>query len=180
MNNVFDNPNYYIEEIKRIRIPKEIMEEKKLEHSGKTMLCAWLTKLCPAKCQSCFFRSNMYKDNNDIKEKYELSEDGVNKLIKFVNESNNSYLMLSGGGEPMIRKDAVNKIIREVKTDRIVIVTSGIWANTKEHAEATINELSSFLKLTVNVLIVQIAYRVVAPVTVASTPKLYDVPSPFA
>lgn len=140
MVNVFSNPQYYIDEIKNVRIPEEVMEEKKAEHSGKTMLCSWITKLCPAKCSACFFKSNMYKEDK-VKEKYELSDVGVDNLIKFVNDSNNSYFMLSGGGEPMIRPDVINKIIREVKTDRIVIVTSGIWANTRENAEKYIKEL---------------------------------------
>ena len=140
MENVFSNPQYYIDQIKEVRIPKEIMEEKKHEHSGKTMLCSWVTKLCPAKCSSCFFKSNMYIGDR-VKEKYELSDVGVENLIRFVNESNNSYLMLSGGGEPMIRPKVINKIIRETKTDRIVIVTSGIWAGTKENAEKYIDEL---------------------------------------
>ena len=140
MNNIFNNPEYYLKELENVKIPNDVIEEKKLEHSGKTMLCAWITKLCPAKCTACFFKSNMYKDNM-VKEKYELSDVGVNNLIKFVNESNNSYLMLSGGGEPMIKPDIVNKIIRETKTERIVIVTSGIWARTKENAEKYIDEL---------------------------------------
>lgn len=138
--NVFNEPKKYMELIKKVRIPEEIKEEKKLEHSGKSMLCAWLTKLCPAKCSACFFKSNMYKEEFPT-EKYELSENGVDNLIKFINDSNNSYLMLSGGGEPMIRPREVNKIIRETKTDRIVIVTSGIWANTYANAEKYIDEL---------------------------------------
>lgn len=138
--NVFNSPKQYLEEIKKVRIPEDIMEEKKLEHSGKSMLCAWVTKLCPAKCSACFFRSNMYKDDAPS-EKYELSDVGLDNLIQFINDSNNSYLMLSGGGEPMIRPKAVNKIIRETKTDRIVIVTSGIWGNTYENAEKYIDEL---------------------------------------
>lgn len=138
--NVFNNPKKYLEYLKMVRVPTEIMNEKKMEHSGKSMLCAWITKLCPAKCSACFFKSNMYKDDAPT-EKYELSDVGLENLIKFINDSNNSYLMLSGGGEPMIRPKSINKIIRETKTDRIVIVTSGIWANTYENAEKYIDEL---------------------------------------
>ena len=144
MNNVFNNPVSYLDAIKEIRIPKDIIENKKIEYSGKTMLCSWITKLCPAKCSACFFKSNMYKDN-DLQERYELSEDGIDKLIKFINDSNNSYLMLSGGGEPMIRPKAINKIVKEAKSERIVIVTSGIWANTYENAEKYIDELFNSL-----------------------------------
>ena len=138
--NVFDEPSKYLKYLKDVRIPREIIEQKKLEQSGKSMLCAWVTKLCPAKCTACFFKSNMYKDDFP-KEKYELSTEGVENLISFINDSNNSYLMLSGGGEPMIRPDVINKIVRESKTDRIVIVTSGIWGNTYSNATKYIDEL---------------------------------------
>ena len=140
MNNVFNRPKFYYNILNEIKLPSDLIEQKKLELSGKSMLCAWLTKLCPARCSKCFFKSNMYKELYP-KEKYEISLEGVNNLIQFINDSNNSYLMLSGGGEPMIKHDYVNKIIREAKTDRIVIVTSGIWANTKMHAEKIIDEL---------------------------------------
>lgn len=136
MKNVFSTPKAYIEEIKQIQVP----QKKRKKYQGKSMLCAWLTKLCPARCESCFFKSNMYRDGTPD-EKYQFSQYGLERLIKFINASNNSYLMLSGGGEPMVRKDAVNEIIRRVKTDRIVIVTSGIWAKTYSSAKSTIKEL---------------------------------------
>lgn len=82
----------------------------------------------------------MYHDGTPD-EKYQFSDYGVDRLIQFINDSNNSYLMLSGGGEPMVRKDIVNRIVREVKSDRIVIVTSAIWAKTFESAKSTIAEL---------------------------------------
>lgn len=133
---MFNKPMEIIKEVKKIKMD----EKKQKKFNSKSILCAWITKLCPAQCESCFFKSNMYKDTN-IKEKYELSNLGVEKLIKFVNDSNNSYLMLSGGGEPMIRPDVINKIIKRVKTDRIVIVTSGIWAKDYNHARKEIGKL---------------------------------------
>ena len=136
MKNIFDRPCYYIEQVKKVRVP----EKKRKKFNSKSMLCAWVTKLCPARCESCFFKSNMYH-NGVPDEKYQFSQYGVDRLIKFINDSNNSYLMLSGGGEPMVRKDIVNEIIRRVKSDRIVIVTSAIWAKTYASAEKTIDEL---------------------------------------
>ncbi len=152
--NIFNNSKYYLDLIDKVRINEELIEEKKGEYSGKTILCAWLTKLCPAKCSKCFFKSNMYKDA-EPSEQYELSEEGVDRLIQFVNDSNNSYLMLSGGGEPMIRPQHVNKIVRDTKTDRIVIVTSGIWANNYQMAEKYIADLyESFKARNTNVKLV--------------------------
>ena len=136
MMNIFDRPCYHIKQIKKVRIPKG----KRKKFNSKSMLCAWVTKLCPARCESCFFKSNMYHDGTPD-EKYQFSEYGVDRLIQFINDSNNSYLMLSGGGEPMVRKNIVNRIVREVKSDRIVIVTSAIWAKTYESAKKTIDEL---------------------------------------
>lgn len=136
MKNIFDRPCYYIEQVKKVRVP----EKKRKKFNSKSMLCAWVTKLCPARCESCFFKSNMYHSGVPD-EKYQFSQYGVDRLIKFINDSNNSYLMLSGGGEPMVRKDIVNEIIRRVKSDRIVIVTSAIWAKTYASAEKTIDEL---------------------------------------
>lgn len=136
MKNIFDRPCYHIKQVKKVRIP----EKKRKKFNSKSMLCAWVTKLCPARCESCFFKSNMYHDGKPD-EKYQFSQYGVDRLIQFINDSNNSYLMLSGGGEPMVRKDIVNEIIRRVKSDRIVIVTSAIWAKTYQSAEKTIDEL---------------------------------------
>lgn len=127
MKNIFDRPCYYIEQVKKVHVP----EKKRKKFNSKFMLCAWVTKLCPARCESCFFKSNMYHSGTPD-EKYQFSQYGVDRLIKFINDSNNSYLMLSGGGEPMVRKDIVNEIIRRVKSDRIVIVTSAIWAKAYE------------------------------------------------
>lgn len=136
MENIFNRSIYNIEQVKKVRIP----EKKRKKFNSKSMLCAWVTKLCPAHCESCFFKSNMYHDGIPD-EKYQFSQYGTDRLIKFINDSNNSYLMLSGGGEPMVRRDIVNQIIREVKTDRIVIVTSAIWARTYESAKRVIDEL---------------------------------------
>lgn len=146
MMNIFSNPNDYIESIKKIRIPKG----KQKKFNSKSMCCAWVTKLCPARCKSCFFKSDMYHDGKPS-EKYQFSDYGTERLIEFINDSNSSYLMLSGGGEPMIRRDIVNRVVREAVTDRIVVVTSGIWARTYKVTQDIIAELyKSFKSRTVS------------------------------
>ena len=95
----------------------------------------YLTKLCPANCEHCFSRSNMHRSSG-IEEKYQFSEYGVERLIKFINDSNSLYVMMSGGGEPMIHKKAVNSIIRQAKTDRIVIVTNYYLLFSNEEAKS--------------------------------------------
>lgn len=135
-NNIFNKSSRYIEELKNVVIPLD--KRKKFE--GKTLLCAWLTKLCPAKCECCFFRSDM-NHNYNIEEEYQYSKEGVEKLIQFINDSNNSYIMLSGGGDPMVHIEGVNEIVSRAKSDRIVIVTSGFWANTYENAKKHIDDI---------------------------------------
>lgn len=141
MNNIFDNPQKYLNELKNIVIPLE----KRKKFNGKTLLCAWLTKLCPAKCECCFFRSDM-NHNCKFEEEYQFTDDGVDRLINFINDSNNSYIMLSGGGDPMVHRNGVNRVIREAKSDRIVIVTSGFWAKTLEEAQERIDEVYKMYK----------------------------------
>lgn len=136
MEKIFDNAKFYLEQIKNIRIK----EERRKEIDGKSMITVWLTKLCPANCEHCFSKSNMHQ-NSELKEKYQFSDYGVKRLIDFINDSNNSYLMMSGGGEPMMHKEAVKTIIEKASTNRIVIVTNGIWAKSYENAEKTIAEL---------------------------------------
>ena len=136
MNNIFNNPRFYLEQIKNVRISHQLRKSI----TGKSMITVWLTKLCPADCKHCFSKSNMHMESG-LKEKYHFSDYGIQQLIKFINDSNNSYVMMSGGGEPMVHKKAVNEIVRNAKTERIVIVTNGIWARDCENAEMTIKEL---------------------------------------
>ena len=72
MMNIFDRPCYHIKQVKKVRIPKG----KRKKFNSKSMLCAWVTKLCPARCESCFFKSNMNHDGTPD-EKYQFSEYGV-------------------------------------------------------------------------------------------------------
>lgn len=140
MENLFNNSKKYLNEIKHIKVQKN----KRKEINGKSMITVWLTKICPANCEHCFSKSSMHK--NHLKEKYQFSNDGVKKLIKFVNDSNNSYIMMSGGGEPMIYSEAVNKILQNVISDRIVVVTNGIWAYSYGAAENKVKELYNSFK----------------------------------
>lgn len=139
--NIFENPKYYLKAIHDGAVMNtQIISRLRDEFSGKAMMCAWLTKDCPLKCKSCFFRSNMNRGEL-LDEECCLSDEGIERLIHFVNESNNGYLMLSGGGDPMMVPKKVHKLITECESDRIVIVTSAFWAATPSSAEKTIDDL---------------------------------------
>ncbi|MEG2270572.1 MAG: SIR2 family protein [Bacilli bacterium] len=141
MKNIFNTPKEYINELISTRVfPTEMVEKSKSEYNGKSMMCAWITKLCPLECEKCFFKSNM-NHRYMLEEEYQLSKEGIQKLIAFVNASNSGYLMLSGGGDPMMCPDNVCEILEKVETNRIVIVTSGFWAKNKKYAETMVSKL---------------------------------------
>ena len=141
MINIFNDPSKYLHEFYQKSIfSQEVIDAMAREFKGLSMMCVWLTKLCPLQCEKCFFRSNMKHDGLK-KEEYQFSDAGMDKLIAFINASNNGYLMLSGGGDPMVCIDHVVRLIKETKSRRIVIVTSGFWGKTETLARKNLNML---------------------------------------
>lgn len=141
--NIFLNPEKYVQEIiEKIRIPKE--NRKKFE--GKSLASIFPTKFCDAGCAHCFFKSSK-KIEKDPQEQYEFSDEGIDKFIDFINKSNNGYLLVIGGGEPFNNFGQIIKIIEKVKTDRLILVTNGMWAKDYKKAKKMIFEIyESFLK----------------------------------
>lgn len=133
--NVFDNSRKYLDEITSTA---RINNIEKLE--GKSFICAFFTKKCRAGCKFCFFKSN-FRGLDDIEESYQMTEEGFKNFIKFINDSNNGYLLLSGGGEPFEKSDYVIRTVKEAKTDQIVMVTNGFWAKDYDAAKEMIDKL---------------------------------------
>jgi len=139
MINVFDNPLKYLDEI------SENIQFKSIDyHTGKSMAVVFFTKICKAGCPFCFFRSDS-NESVEIIEEQELSRKGFNNLMSFINSSNISILQISGGGEPFEKPEYILETIEKANVDKIVIVTSGYWANNYEKAEKFINEMNSKL-----------------------------------
>ena len=140
-DNIFNYPEKYIKEIvEKVRIPKE----KRKKFPGKTMAFLFLTKFCDVECAHCFFKSRKNVNNKHSKE-YEFTEEGLNNVINFINASNNGYLSVLGGGEPFNRYDYILEIVKRVKTDRMILVTSGNWAVNYEEAKKKILEIKEAL-----------------------------------
>lgn len=141
MDNIFLNPRKYLQEFYDNTIfSQEIIGNLMQDFKGLSMMCVWLTKLCPLKCEKCFFHSNMNHEGLKLEE-YQLSDEGINRLVDFINKSNNGYLMISGGGDPMVCEKHITRLITETKTKRIVIVTSGFWGTTEQMAKQKIDTL---------------------------------------
>lgn len=140
-DNIFEAPEKYIKEIvDKVRIP----QEKRKKFPGKTMAFLFLTKFCDVECAHCFFKSRKNVNNEHSKE-YEFTEEGLEKVIEFINKSNNGYLSVLGGGEPFNRFDYVLELIKRVKTDRMILVTSANWAVDAENARNTIHQIKEAL-----------------------------------
>ncbi len=138
-DNIFYTPEKYINEIiQNVRIPNK--KRKKFE--GKSLASIFLTKFCDAGCAHCFFKSG--KDlKKDPQEQFEFSDYGTDKFIEFINKSNNGYLLVIGGGEPFKKYDQILKIIKKVKTDRLILVTNGMWGENYNEAKKIIFEIYS-------------------------------------
>ena len=148
--NIFIEPEKYIEEIiRKVRMP----EEKRRVFEGKSLASIFPTKFCDAGCAHCFFKSD--KDNMTMypRERCEFSDYGIKKFIEFINKSNNGYLLVIGGGEPFKKYKNILEIIEKVKTDRLILVTNGIWGKDYREAKKVIFELyEMFKKRTTNKL----------------------------
>lgn len=79
-------------------------------------------------------------------EQCEFSDYGIDKFIEFINQSNNGYLLVIGGGEPFKKYEQILKIVQQVKTDRLILVTNGMWAQNYEEAKKVIFELYTNFK----------------------------------
>ena len=133
--NPFLNPQTYRNEIlSRVRV-----KSCKSNFSGKSFICVSLTKFCPVGCKFCFFSSPKMRKNKTVADAF--NGEGIEKFIRFANESNLGYLLVSGGGEPFIEKNHLLKVVEEVESDKIVLVTSGNWAKSKDECLAFVQKI---------------------------------------
>jgi len=140
--NIFDNPQKYREQILK-QDGLVIPQSNKL--NGKSLICAFLTSYCGVGCPFCFFKSPSPRaKDNDIENKF--NQEAVDKFINFANDASCGYLQISGGGEPFLEKEALVKCIEKIKADRIILVTSGIWAFNKLNAEKYLTEIEQAIK----------------------------------
>ena len=124
----FSQPQNYRNMImKSVRIPVD-----KNKYAGKTFICVSFTRFCPVGCSFCFFSSKQANRKSTILDS--LNDIGIAKFIKFANSANLGYLLVSGGGEPFIEKHSLLKVVKNVLSDKIVLVTSGNWAKTETGA----------------------------------------------
>lgn len=135
----FANPQQYRNSFLNARL----IQGEISKFSGKTFICVSLTRFCPVGCKFCFFKSGTAfrkTTREDV-----ITEEGMEKFVQFANTIDLGYLLVSGGGEPMMEKDSILKIIREVQSERIVLVTSAYWAKKLVSAEKYLHDIKNAL-----------------------------------
>ncbi len=139
-NNIFDNPEYYRESILK---EQNLLKSDLNKNDGKSLICVFFTAFCNVWCPFCFFHSPNYKKSIKMADELEnhFNKESVKKFITFANDANVGYLQISGGGEPFLEKNAIIECIKGIKADRIVLITSGVWAYNEKNGEKYLEDL---------------------------------------
>lgn len=135
MKNPFNSPKFYREYI----LNSPLVTYDLSEYRGKSFMCVFFTRFCGMGCPFCFFKSA--PPRSIITPADQFTEEGVDRFIQFCNQANLGYVLISGGGEPFTQKQAILRTIAEVKTERIVLVTSGSWAMNYKVMKKYIQEI---------------------------------------
>ena len=136
--NIFNSSALY-QEIDAIRL------RDSEDFNGPAFACVFPTGICKSGCPQCFFKS-IPRKSHALPEEESLSEEGIVKTIRFLNDAKIEYLLISGGGEPTENLSAVLSLVRNVKTaKRIVLVTAGYFATNAVHGASLINQLQQAL-----------------------------------
>jgi MoaA/NifB/PqqE/SkfB family radical SAM enzyme len=112
--------------------------------TGKTFICVSLTRFCPVGCKFCFFKSAQTFKKPTVEDSF--SKGNIKNFIEFANGVNLGYLLVSGGGEPMIQRKEVIEVIQKVKSERIVLVTSANWAKTMKQTKSYISDIADAIE----------------------------------
>jgi organic radical activating enzyme len=128
LNNYFKNPQKY----RNLILSKVAVKAKREAFSGKAFICVSFTRFCPVGCKFCFFSSSPALKTKTVADA--LTNEGLEKFIQFANDSNLGYLLVSGGGEPFLELKHLLQVVERVKSDKIVLVTSGNWAKSSSAA----------------------------------------------
>ena len=114
------------------------------QFAAKAFICVSFTRFCPVGCPFCFFSSAPALKEKSISDAF--TEEGLERFIQFANDCNLGYLLVSGGGEPFMEKNCVLKVVEEVISDKIVLVTSANWAKSKAAAATYVKQIYEAFK----------------------------------
>lgn len=93
-----------------------------------------LTELCPVACLHCIYSSTLVPKSH----KYTFDRPEMADVVQMINDSRSECLTISGGGEPFLRQDHIQTLLRDVRTETIELHTAGHWAQTPVRAAAVL------------------------------------------
>lgn len=114
----------------------QVSPKEKLD--GGNVFYMWLNKTCPVNCEFCFFKSPKKVEKSS---ETEITDEGIEKIIKFTEDAKLDKFVISGGGEPMKSTKKVNELTKQVAAETFVIVTSGFWAKTESSTDKCLSKL---------------------------------------
>ena len=131
----FDNPRVY-----RDMILEKVSISPRENFEGGGVFYMWLNKVCPVGCEFCFFNSPSSCKNEDPSGT-EITDEGIENIIKLTNEGKIDKLVISGGGEPMMSREKVGKLASEANIDTLTVVTSSYWSRNEGKTDKYLSEL---------------------------------------
>ena len=135
MNNPFSHPRIIRELILKnalLAFPKKIL-------NGKALACIFLTRFCSTGCPFCFYKSSTAWRKRNIEDQF--NDEGIEKFLRFSEQANLGYLLVSGGGEPLNQRRHILALVNQVKADRIVLVTSANWGKNFVAAKSYVDDI---------------------------------------
>ncbi|SCL36238.1 4Fe-4S single cluster domain-containing protein [Micromonospora pallida] len=98
-----------------------------------------LSELCPVACLHCMYSSDLQRKSA----KDSLSRDELTDAIHFINESRSQKLNITGGGEPFLKFNSILRLLTEVTTPKIDVVSAGYWGKEPTRANTLIRRLDA-------------------------------------
>lgn len=129
--------------VRNALLAAKLIEGNQANFTGKSFVCVSLTRFCPVGCKFCFFKSGPVFKQASHEDHF--TPQGMDHFVTFCNNIDLGYLLVSGGGEPMMERKSVLRIIADVVSERIVLVTSAHWAKTPESAQRYLEEIVAAL-----------------------------------
>lgn len=129
----FEHPEQY-----RNWILEHVAVDPKERLEGGSVFYMWLTKACPVGCEFCFFQSPEKSGKGPDEE---ISDEGIEKIIQITKDGNIDKLVVSGGGEPLLRRHKVNNLARGVNVKNLIVVTSAFWSKGPKRTDIVLSEL---------------------------------------
>lgn len=122
----------------RDMVLQNVRVEAREQFEGKSVFYMWMEKACPVGCDFCFFKSPALTEKSPATA---ITPEGIERQIQFLNDGNIQQLFISGGGEPMLKKREVNRLIQGASVGEVIIITSSHWSQTEDGTTKTLADL---------------------------------------